>query len=244
MVFTVSCGNRDAETVSYRTVPDRPSMLGGTPEENKPVHPEKTRARMPGEIDFDTIAVQRQDTPDTVVMEEKEPEKPPVVIKKKPTLNNASLQRAARVRQDKVEEYDREMTKCYSLKGNAITSQDALDCAEYHWKMSREILRVSDNVDSAYMHCEKGLRLYENGSLFALKAKILMKINRYAQAGMAAERSIARNDHWDRIDRVEAFKIRYKAYRELYRLYPSTESLEKAEKSKNELAIEIGRVVQ
>gem|GEM_PF-4760774 len=44
------------------------------------------------------------------------------------------------------------------------------------------------------MHCNKGLSLYENGSLFTIKADILNQVQRYSEAVQAAEISISRAD--------------------------------------------------
>ena len=226
IALALSCHKRD----TLEAVPDRTTITSDT------LIDKGKSVKMAGEIDFDSIATPGQDIPDSMIAKKNESDTISVAAKKK--------KRKPRVNPDHSEENDSEMTRCYSMKGNAINSRDARDCAEYHWRMASAILRDLNDIDSAYMHCNKALRLYENGSLFTLKAEILMKITRYAQAGMAAERSIARNDHWNREDRFEAFRIRYKAYKELYRMYPSSESLRNMESAKNELAHEFGKVVQ
>jgi hypothetical protein len=141
---------------------------------------------------------------------------------------NAASLRAARVK---------DLKKCNPI-GRPLTREAALQCAKNHWKMAVNFQTI--NNDSAFAHCMKGLSIYENGSLFSLKAQLLMKERKFAAASQAAECSIARNDYWDQNDLLIAYRIRYLANNALYRRYPSSELLAKVTKAKEEMEIMTG----
>jgi len=121
------------------------------------------------------------------------------------------------------------LTRCFSLKGNAVTGEEAFFCSQAHWQRSRELMTV--DMDSAYIYCNRALTLYENGSLFTLKAQILYAEKRYSEAVLAAECSIARHDHWEPVDRPAAAKVRVDAYTDLDKKYPSIAAKESIRKA-------------
>lgn len=132
-------------------------------------------------------------------------------------------------------EEDEGLTRCFSLSGNARTNEEALFCAQAH--MQRSLDLMSSNMDSAFIYCKRAITLYENGSLFTIKARILFAMGRFSEACQAAECSIARHDHWDVTDRITAGKVRLDAYKALYDKYPSTAALENVNKAKADFAI-------
>lgn len=121
------------------------------------------------------------------------------------------------------------LTRCFSLKGNAVTGEEAFFCSRAHWQRSMELMPV--DMDSAYIYCKRALTLYENGSLFTLKAHILYAEKRYSEAVQAAECSIARHDHWEPLDRPSAANVRVNAYMELDKKYPSSAAKESIRKA-------------
>ena len=132
-------------------------------------------------------------------------------------------------------EEDEGLTKCYSLRGTAVTTEEAKDCAQAHRERAMDLMAV--NMDSAYLYCKKAISLYENGSLFTLKAQILFARGRFSEAVQAAECSIARHDHWDYYDRITAGKVRYDAYLALYKKYPSTAAMDNVNKAKADFEV-------
>lgn len=132
-------------------------------------------------------------------------------------------------------EEDEGLTRCYSLLGTAVTTEEARDCAQAHRERAMDLMAV--NMDSAYLYCKKAISLYENGSLFTLKAQILFARRRFSEAVQAAECSIARHDHWDYYDRITAGKVRYDAYLALYKKYPSTAAMDNVNKAKADFEV-------
>jgi tetratricopeptide (TPR) repeat protein len=127
------------------------------------------------------------------------------------------------------------LSRCYSLLGTAVTTEEARDCAQAHRARAMDLMAV--NMDSAYLYCKKAISLYENGSLFTLKAQILVARGRFSEAVQAAECSIARHDHWDYYDRITAGKVRYDAYLALYKKYPSTAAMDNVNKAKADFEV-------
>lgn len=119
---------------------------------------------------------------------------------------------------------------CMNFTGNPLTSDEAAMCAMYHWEDAKRLLSTG-NLDSAHRHCLRGLSLYENGSLFCLKAKILNKRGNFAAALEAANISLDRNDHWRIRDQSTAQEEKCAALHALYNKYPSSIIHEKLQHS-------------
>jgi len=115
---------------------------------------------------------------------------------------------------------------CMGLAGNPLTEDEAAICAMNHWEIANKLF-VNGVIDSAYHHCKRALSLYENGSLFYLKAKILNVMGKSAAALEAADISLGRSDHWRVIDREKSREEKCTALTSLYNKYPSTKSNEK-----------------
>ena len=77
-------------------------------------------------------------------------------------------------------------------------------------------------VDTALQHVDSAIALYENGALFALKARALLQTGEYAGARVAAERSQMRTDHWQPESRETARAARIAAMERMYQQSPST----------------------
>ena|GEM_PF-5716190 len=123
---------------------------------------------------------------------------------------------------------------CYCFTGQPLTHQEALECAKYHCVKAKEYYNGNKSPDTAYMHCKKGLSLYENGSLFTIKADILNQVQRYSESVRAAEISISRNDHWEAKDKVEAYRVRCSSLYVINKRFPSTEALSNYKKAVDE----------
>jgi hypothetical protein len=120
--------------------------------------------------------------------------------------------------------------KCSDYSLSPLTVDEAMECSMYHWDVATDLLGRGE-VDSSFQHCQRALALYENGSLFYLKAKLLNLQNHPSTALQAAEISLYRHDHWKDQDWQNSTKERCIALWALYKKYPSTELMEKIEKS-------------
>jgi hypothetical protein len=129
---------------------------------------------------------------------------------------------------------------CYSLTGSPLTRQEALECAKHHWKEAQRYYNAK-GLDTAYLHCKKALSLFENGSLFTIKADIMNQAERYSESVQAAEISISRNDHWEAKDKIEAYRVRCSSLYVINKRFPSTEALNNYKKAVDEFE-KAGRV--
>ncbi|MBN2436250.1 MAG: hypothetical protein JXK07_13375 [Spirochaetes bacterium] len=119
---------------------------------------------------------------------------------------------------------------CFDNSTSPLTIEDAMKCSMYHWEVAKEFLNRGE-VDSSFKHCQRALKLYENGSLFYLKAQLLYLQDHPSTALQAAEISLDRHDHWENQDRQKSFKVRCRALMELYKMYPSSGLIEKLQKN-------------
>lgn len=116
-------------------------------------------------------------------------------------------------------------TGCFTLTGKALTTKDAIECSRYHWIKAKSFFTDND-LYRADSHCKKALSLYENGSLFTLKALINHRSKRYSEAFIASDISISRDEHWNRKDKEEAYLIKIEALKYINQKYPSSKALE------------------
>lgn len=123
---------------------------------------------------------------------------------------------------------------CYKLTGIPLNHTEAVECSQHHWRISSSLLN-GGVLDSAREHCRKAISLFENASLFSLKARILIEQEKYSEAVQASEVSIDRNDHWDPFDMEIAHDVRCRALRSLHRMYPSTELLNRVKAAEHQL---------
>lgn len=112
------------------------------------------------------------------------------------------------------------------------TREEAKRWALAHWEKGKEMLRRDPKAACA--HAERGLSLYENGSLFALRAEALRRLGRLNESVSAAQRCIHYPAHWDRGDVVRAYRSKAEALREIAEKRPSRIALRNAEAARRE----------
>jgi hypothetical protein len=101
-----------------------------------------------------------------------------------------------------------------------VTRAQAQEWAMKHYAEGRKLL-VS-NPDSAMKHIERGLDLYENGSLFVAKAEALLRAGQATGAVNAIDVALTRKDYWRKEDYRRGLGVKVKALEEIARKYPST----------------------
>lgn len=97
------------------------------------------------------------------------------------------------------------------------TTKQVGRCAYSLWKEALE----DTNWSAALVKVTEAIRLYENGSLFTLKACLLYTLQKYNESAQNAETSLARTDHWDKADRKLAMRVLAKAYNKQFSIHPS-----------------------
>jgi hypothetical protein len=224
IIAGISCGKKAPDTGASFS---RPSLTKDAAIEKDSAVKTPERCPNTGEIDFKED--KKTEAPELNAVPSSGP-KPPERTSRKGGSGRVTATRKAVKKKLPAEEDDDGLTKCYSLRGTAITTEEARDCAQAHRARAMDLM--SENMDSAYLYCKKAISLYENGSLFTLKAQILLSMGRFSEAIQAAECSNARHDHWDIVDRVTAGKVRYDAYLALYKKYPSTAAMDNVNKAK------------
>lgn len=122
---------------------------------------------------------------------------------------------------------------CHSLSEVPKTCQEAFQCSQHFWRNALFMFE-RDMLDSAYTYCIKSLSIYENGSLFSLKASLLYNMTKYSDAIQSAEISISKNDHWLGTDKEQAYRIRFLALQSLYRKYPSKRLMQSIDNAFND----------
>lgn len=106
------------------------------------------------------------------------------------------------------------------------TLEEANTLAQQHCRGARYFL--TEAPDTAMKHVLFALNLYENGSLFSLKARLHLNAGQFPEAVNAAERSIALDDHWYRKDLLGAYEVRARALKALAEKFPSEDAQLKA----------------
>jgi hypothetical protein len=114
---------------------------------------------------------------------------------------------------------------------NPLTKEEARLWGKYLWRKA-ECFWVMD-IDSCCLYANKGIEIYENGSLFAIKSYCLLVKKQYSGAKTLAEISIARNDHWGN-DKDRAYSVRVKALEGIAEQYPSSLLQSQIEKARIE----------
>ena len=109
------------------------------------------------------------------------------------------------------------------------TLEGAKALAQQHCPGARYYLARAP--DTAMKHVLFALGIYENGSLFYLKARLHLNAGQFPEAVNAAERSISLNDHWVRKDLLGAYEVKFLALRALANKYPSEDAELKANKA-------------
>lgn len=100
------------------------------------------------------------------------------------------------------------------------------------WKYYNKSLELIGNSnDSALHYAKEAIKLYENGSLFRVKAAALYNTDRYEAAAIACDICIARNDHWDINDLKRCEELKCRSLEKVYEKYPSKESKRQYEKA-------------
>lgn len=228
-----SCGTRDDDT-SFRA-PARPSIVrsvGREMLENGDTMGHNLYRRMIGEIDFESSGSEPFIRADSM---------PTDSIKPRGTTKMTKARETGVRKQPVPVQAGKDRNESNPDIGLPLTREAAMRYAYDHWKLAAEYQTI--DFDSAYEHCRKGLSIYENGSLFSLNAQLLIKARKYSAASQAAERSIARNDHWNPNDLLIAHRTRCIAYDALNRMYPSQEACARAKKANEEMElIQKGRV--
>lgn len=103
--------------------------------------------------------------------------------------------------------------------------------AEMYYKKALGFLKK--NNDSALYYADLAINLYENGSIFRVKAEAHYYMNMFPQAIVASDVCLERNDHWDVKDIIKSKSIRCASLMQLYNKYPSRESERKYEECLN-----------
>ncbi len=114
---------------------------------------------------------------------------------------------------------------------NPLTKEEARTWGKFLWRKA-ECFWVMD-IDSCCFYANKGIEIYENGSLFAIKSYCLLVKKQYSGAKTLAEISIARNDHWGN-DKERAYSVRVKALEGIVEQYPSALITAQLEGAKDE----------
>lgn len=94
--------------------------------------------------------------------------------------------------------------------------------SERYYRKSLELLGTQN--DSALYYATEAIRLFENGSIFRVKAQALYNLGAYTNAAIACDVCGERNDHWDVSDIEKCEHIKCESLRKVYEKYPSTES--------------------
>ena len=148
----------------------------------------------------------------------------PTRIRKPGKGNSATLPKTLLERPDPISE-----AASQALWSIPKTLEGAKALAQQHCPGARYYLNRAP--DTAMKHVLFALSIYENGSLFYLKARLHLNAGKYPEAVSAAERSISLNDHWLRKDLVGAYEVKYLALRALANSYPSEDAELKANKA-------------
>jgi hypothetical protein len=85
--------------------------------------------------------------------------------------------------------------------------------------------------DSALYYANEAIKLFENGSLFRLKAEALLNLGLYSNASVACDICTERDDHWDITDIMKCESLKCECLRELFKKFPSQESKTRYEKA-------------
>ncbi len=93
----------------------------------------------------------------------------------------------------------------------------------------RKFLLSKNHPDSLSIYSSKGLSLYENSSLFFLKALSLEQRGRDSEAIEAGEIALARLDFWIPMDKERCVRTVLKSLEDLHKKYPSRRLMEKIE---------------
>ena len=104
-----------------------------------------------------------------------------------------------------------------------LTPEEALARAQASWRLAL----TTENRDSALALVAAGIRQHENGSLHALRARLLFLGGEYAGAVTSARLSLSKAGYWEPSDRLVALKVRAEALAKLQELYPSDTIKEK-----------------
>lgn len=98
------------------------------------------------------------------------------------------------------------------------TREEARDWSFAHYKAAQR----QKDAQKALKHVERGLSLYENGSLYVLKARVLNRVGMYAAAKNAADRALPRTDFWRPENKQTARAEKIIALENAYKETPST----------------------
>lgn len=149
---------------------------------------------------------------------------PSARIRKPGKVNSATLPKANAEKPDLVSQ-----DASHSLWSIPKTLEGAKVLAQQHCPGAR--YNLTRSPDTAMKHVLFALSIYENGSLFYLKARLHFNAGQFSEAVNAAERSISLSDHWVRKDLVGAYEVKFLALRALANKYPSEDAEIKANKA-------------
>jgi tetratricopeptide (TPR) repeat protein len=100
------------------------------------------------------------------------------------------------------------------------TSEEARQWSKEHYKEAQGLLQLG-KAREALEHIEEAIPLYENGSLFILKARCLISMGKEVAAITAADRAIAKAEFWEPESRTTALKEKVKALEKANQKTPS-----------------------
>jgi len=94
--------------------------------------------------------------------------------------------------------------------------------------------------DSALVYVSRAIQIFENGSLFRVKAEALYNLKYFTNAEIACDICLNRTDHWDFVDIDRALKLKCGCYKKNFERFPSQESKEQYENACKAVGIAAG----
>lgn len=117
---------------------------------------------------------------------------------------------------------------------NPYTKEEAQEWGYFLWGKAK-YLQEKGSVDSSLYYANRGIAIYENGSLFTIKSLCMLIKKEYSSAKTIAEVSLGRTDHWGKErDRELSLDVRLKALEELSMQYPSALIKKQIEEAKSD----------
>ncbi len=99
------------------------------------------------------------------------------------------------------------------------TKDDARKLAVEINRYCRILIKKND-FDSLYLYAKKGISVYENSSLFFLKAKALYHLKQYNESIEACQIAYSKSNYWNKEDEKKTVKIELDCMIEINRIYP------------------------
>jgi len=127
----------------------------------------------------------------------------------------------------------------FYTKRKPDTRVEAQNLSQWMWR--KAVCFRSQNLDSCAYYINAGIGVFENASLFTLRAFIHLERKNYSAAKTAAEISLSRNDHWNSSDKKTAQEYKIAALKGLLAAYPSSITEKELRKAENELILNYGR---